>query len=93
MARAIAAGETLEATAPLQANYQFLLGGLFNLSGLPAESLAGANYGIGRILLYRKIGRGGEGVREGPHPAAREVHPGHRVHVGDHRVQGQGLLG
>lgn len=59
-------GTTLNQVAPLDLHTQFMLGGLFNLSGLPAESLAGADYGIARVLLYRQIGRGGEGLLDFP---------------------------
>ena len=62
----LSVGETLDATAPLDVHDQFLLGGLFNLSGLPEQSLAGANYGVARMLVYRKIGRGGEGLLDFP---------------------------
>lgn len=44
----------------------FQLGGFFNLSGLAPESLAGPHYGIGRLIYYRKIGRGGAGVLDLP---------------------------
>lgn len=54
-------GMTLNKTPALDLHSQYMLGGLFNLSGLPAESLAGPNFGIARVMLYRKIGRGGEG--------------------------------
>ncbi|MGH8149566.1 MAG: BamA/TamA family outer membrane protein, partial [Steroidobacteraceae bacterium] len=59
-------GATLNQTAPLDLHTQFMLGGLFNLSGLPAESLAGSDFGIARLLLYRKIGSGGEGLLHFP---------------------------
>ena len=59
-------GTTLNQTAPLDLHTQFTLGGLFNLSGLPQESLAGSNFGIARLLFYRKIGQGGEGVLDFP---------------------------
>ncbi len=59
-------GTTLNQTAPLDLHTQFMLGGLFDLSGLPAESLAGSNFGIARFLLYRKIGSGGEGLFDFP---------------------------
>jgi NTE family protein len=59
-------GTTLDQTAPLDLHTQFTLGGLFNLSGLPAESLAGADFGIARVLLYRKISSGGEGLLHFP---------------------------
>jgi NTE family protein len=44
----------------------FPLGGLFNLSGLAVDSLQGPNFGIGRLLFYRKVGRGGEGLFDFP---------------------------
>ncbi len=59
-------GTTLNQTTPLDLQTQFTLGGLFNLSGLPAQSLAGSDFGIARLLLYRKIGSGGEGLLNFP---------------------------
>jgi NTE family protein len=59
-------GTTLNQVAPLDLHTQFTLGGLFNLSGLSQDSLAGSNFGIARLLFYRKIGQGGEGVLEFP---------------------------
>ncbi len=59
-------GTTLDQTAPLDLHTQYTLGGLFNLSGLPAESLAGADFGIARLLVYRKISSGGEGLLHFP---------------------------
>lgn len=44
----------------------FQLGGFFNLSGLAPGSLAGPHYGVGRLIYYRKIGRGGAGVLDLP---------------------------
>ncbi|MFL6578172.1 MAG: patatin-like phospholipase family protein [Povalibacter sp.] len=44
----------------------FSLGGFFNLSGLPPDSLSGPHYAIARLLYYRKIGRGGSGVLDLP---------------------------
>jgi NTE family protein len=60
------AGVSMNQTGPLDVHNQFTLGGLFNLSGLPAQSLAGANFAIARVLFYRKIGRGGEGFFDFP---------------------------
>ena len=40
---------------------EFPLGGFLDLSGLKAYSLWGPHYGIARLLLYRKIDRGGPG--------------------------------
>ncbi len=44
----------------------FTLGGFQNLSGLSPGYLSGAHYGIGRLMYYRRIGRGGEGVLDLP---------------------------
>ncbi len=44
----------------------FSLGGFLNLSGLPPGFLAGPHYGIGRLVYYRRVGRGGEGVLDLP---------------------------
>ena len=44
----------------------FPLGGFLNLSGLGAESLAGPYFGIARALVYRSVGKGGEGVLNVP---------------------------
>jgi NTE family protein len=44
----------------------YTLGGLFNLSGLPAESLSGPNFGVARTLYYRRIGGGGGGFLNVP---------------------------
>jgi NTE family protein len=42
------------------------LGGLFNLSGVTLDSLAGPNYAIGRLIYLRKVDSGGEGVLHVP---------------------------
>jgi NTE family protein len=44
----------------------YSLGGLFNLSGLPPDSLAGPHFGVARALYYRRIGSGGEGFLNVP---------------------------
>ncbi|MBS0388920.1 MAG: patatin-like phospholipase family protein, partial [Proteobacteria bacterium] len=44
----------------------FPLGGFLNLSGLPAQSLAGPHYAIARVIYLRSVGRGGEGVLNVP---------------------------
>jgi NTE family protein len=44
----------------------FTLGGFLNLSGLSPGTLSGPHYGIGRLILYRQIGRGGSGVLDLP---------------------------
>lgn len=44
----------------------FTLGGFLNLSGLSPGTLSGPHYGIGRLILYRQVGRGGSGVLDFP---------------------------
>jgi NTE family protein len=44
----------------------YTLGGFMHLSGLPAESLTGPNFGVARLIYYRKIGSGGEGFLNVP---------------------------
>lgn len=44
----------------------FTLGGLFNLSGLAPDTLAGTQYGIARAILFRRVSRGGTGFFEFP---------------------------
>jgi NTE family protein len=44
----------------------FPVGGFLSLSGVPAQSLAGPQYAIGRLLLLRSVGTGGEGVLNVP---------------------------
>jgi NTE family protein len=54
----------------------FTLGGFLNLSGLTPGFLAGPHYGIGRLIYYRRIGRGGEGVLDLPVYAGMSVEAG-----------------
>jgi NTE family protein len=58
------AGTTIDAQ-PTPEN-SFTLGGFLNLSGLPPGFLSGTHYGIGRLMYYRRIGRGGSGVLDLP---------------------------
>ncbi|HEY0768602.1 MAG TPA: patatin-like phospholipase family protein [Steroidobacteraceae bacterium] len=58
-------GMTLQAKLT-DINLLFPLGGFLNLSGLRANSLTGANFGIARVLYYRQIGRGGPGYLDVP---------------------------
>jgi NTE family protein len=60
------AGTTLNQTQAYDLHTLFLLGGLFDLSGLPVESLAGSDFGIARFLFYHKLGSGGEGLLNFP---------------------------
>ncbi|HEY6457423.1 MAG TPA: patatin-like phospholipase family protein [Steroidobacteraceae bacterium] len=62
----VSGGATFNQTQPLDVRTQYPLGGLFNLSGIAADSLAGPQYAIARVLLYRKIGKGGDGPFDFP---------------------------
>jgi NTE family protein len=62
----VSGGATFNQTNALDVRTQYPLGGLFNLSGIAADSLAGPQYAIGRLLLYRKIGKGGDGPFDFP---------------------------
>jgi NTE family protein len=62
----ISGGATFNQTNPTDVRTQYPLGGLFNLSGIAADSLAGPQYAIARVLLYRKIGKGGDGPFDFP---------------------------
>jgi NTE family protein len=44
----------------------FDLGGFLNLSGIAPNTVTGPNYGIVRLLFYRKVGSGGEGFLNVP---------------------------
>jgi NTE family protein len=54
----------------------YSLGGFLNLSGLPAERLTGPNFGMARLLYYRKVGSGGEGFLNVPLYAGLSVEAG-----------------
>lgn len=77
----------------------FQLGGFFNLSGLPPDSLSGPHYGIARLIYYRKIGRGGSGVLDLPAYAGLSLEAGnawmdrHDVSAGDLRKDGSIFFG
>ncbi len=77
----------------------FQLGGFFNLSGLPPDSLSGPHYGIARLIYYRKIGRGGSGVLDLPAYAGLSLEAGnawmdrHDISAGDLRKDGSLFFG
>jgi NTE family protein len=56
----------VQATTPTDLRLLFPLGGLFNLSGLKADSIAGPHFAIARTLFYKQIGRGGPGYLDVP---------------------------
>ena len=61
---------------PLTPESFFSLGGFFNLSGLPPGFLSGPHYGIGRLVYYRRVGRGGSGVLDLPAYAGLSLEAG-----------------
>ena len=56
----------VQVTTPTDLRLLFPLGGLFNLSGLKADSIAGPHFAIARALFYKQIGRGGPGYLDVP---------------------------
>jgi NTE family protein len=44
----------------------YSLGGFLNLSGLPGQRLTGPNYGMARLIYYRRLGNGGQGLLDVP---------------------------
>lgn len=58
-------GTTANAEQTRPENF-YSLGGFLRLSGLPPGYLAGPNYGIGRLIYQRRVGRGGTGVLDFP---------------------------
>ena len=64
VALSISGGSTLNRVTDLR--MEFPLGGFLDLSGLRQYSLYGPHFGIGRLLFYRQIGRGGPGYLDVP---------------------------
>ena len=76
----------------------FTLGGFLNLSGLPPGFLAGPHYGVGRLIYYRRVGRGGEGVLDLPAYAGVSLEAGNtwtdrKDMFGDLRMNGSLFFG
>jgi NTE family protein len=77
----------------------FTLGGLFNLSGRVAESLAGPQFAIARGIYYRRIGRGGPGFLNVPTYAGLSLEIGNvwdrrsDIDFDSARVNGAGFVG
>jgi NTE family protein len=67
-------GTTVDALATPENS--FTLGGFLNLSGLTPGFLSGPHYGIGRLIYYRRVGRGGSGVLDLPAYAGVSVEAG-----------------
>jgi NTE family protein len=64
LALSLSGGSTLDRVTDLR--MEFPLGGFLDLSGLRQDSLYGPHYGIGRLMFYRKVGRGGPGYFDVP---------------------------
>ncbi|MFI4907957.1 MAG: patatin-like phospholipase family protein [Steroidobacterales bacterium] len=64
VALSLSGGDTLNRVTDLR--MEFPLGGFLDLSGLRQYSLYGPHFGIGRLLFYRQIGRGGPGYLDVP---------------------------
>ncbi len=64
LAFSVSGGSLLNRATDLR--MEFPLGGFLNLSGLKQYSLYGPHYGIARLMLYRKIDRGGPGYLDVP---------------------------
>jgi NTE family protein len=77
----------------------FTLGGLFDISGLAPDALAGTQYGVARGILYRRISRGGTGFFEFPAYLGASFEAGNvwqtrdEVDWGDLRAGGSLFLG
>lgn len=61
----VSAGNTIGGSQTAVHDY-FPLGGFLNLSGVRAETLAGPQYAIGRLIYLHKVGNGGEGILDVP---------------------------
>jgi NTE family protein len=64
LALSLSGGSTLNRVTDLR--MEFPLGGFLDLSGLKQYSLYGPHFGIGRLIFYRKVGRGGPGYFDVP---------------------------
>ena len=64
LALSVSGGSTLNRATDLR--MEFPLGGFLDLSGLKQYSLYGPHFGIGRLIFYRKVGRGGPGYFDVP---------------------------
>ena len=69
------AGTLLQPSIANQRSY-FPLGGFLNLSGLTPEALQAPNFAIARLILYRKVGSGGEGFLNVPLYAGMSLEAG-----------------
>ncbi|HEY7928886.1 MAG TPA: patatin-like phospholipase family protein [Steroidobacteraceae bacterium] len=61
----LSAGSTMGGSQTAIRDY-FPLGGFLDLSGVRADTLAGPQYGIGRLIYLHKVGNGGEGILDVP---------------------------
>jgi NTE family protein len=61
----LSAGNTVGGSQTAVRDY-FTLGGFLDLSGVRADTLAGPQYAIGRLVYLHKVGNGGEGILDVP---------------------------
>jgi NTE family protein len=61
----VTAGSTIGGSETNVRTY-FPLGGFLDLSGVPADTLAGPQFAVGRLIYLRKVGSGGEGILDVP---------------------------
>jgi NTE family protein len=87
-------------SAPVDAVQDFFtLGGLFNLSGKVADSVAGPHFAIARGIYYRRVGRGGTGFLNVPTYAGVSLEFGNvwsrraAIGFGGAAVNGAGFVG
>ena len=77
----------------------FTLGGLFNLSGLTPDALTGTQFAIARVIVYRKVSRGGTGFFEFPAYLGASFEAGNvwqrrdEVNLGELQTAGSVFLG
>jgi NTE family protein len=77
----------------------FTLGGLFELSGLPRDTLSGTQYGLARAMVYRRVSSGGTGLFEYPAYIGFSIEAGNvwqtrdDVDMGDLEMGGSLFLG
>jgi len=94
----VTGGSNISAPADAVQDF-FTLGGLFNLSGRVADSLAGPHFAIARGLYYRQIGRGGQGFLDVPSYAGVSLELGNvwdrrgDIGFGGARLNGAGFIG
>lgn len=94
----VTGGSNISAPADAVQDF-FTLGGLFNLSGRVADSLAGPHFAIARGIYYRQVGRGGQGFLNVPSYVGASLELGNvwdrrsDIGFGGARLNGAGFVG